>query len=200
SGLPSGSLEKALQDDPLQSAQKLVQLAGGRGNDLSAVDTHHIPLLAGRVDNLGEALSRALETGHRPEILKALAATTPLAQAPGPLGAVFNPLVKLRDLGDVLQQLDWHCSDPEVKKAVQATREVLEQTVVAQRADKKHRDFASGISIHLAETGYSAENHMALGAPPNWARFLKETRPWPMRRFGDAVIRQFWPGNTSSDS
>ncbi|MGE0489203.1 MAG: hypothetical protein AB7S38_08315 [Vulcanimicrobiota bacterium] len=198
-GLPSGSLAKALGDDPRQSAQKLVQLAGGRSGPLSAIDTHHIPLLAGRVDNLGEALGQALENGHRSQILDALAATTPLAQAPGPLGAVFNPLVKLRDLGEVLQQLDWHCTDPAVKQAVEATRQVLEQTVVAQRTDHQHRGFASGISIHLAEPGYCADNHMALGAPPNWARFLKQTRPWPMRRFGDAVLRHFWPGNTSSD-
>ena len=128
------------------------------GNDyvttLSAVDLDRVEDLGKSVDHLKDSLESAWKNGHKREILRAKDMTTKFSrlgqQTHNPAQWIFKAteMEKDGDLGSWLLNLERSCSDPQVIAAAHEARELLTQTVLANRF--RHQP-GSGLSVELPE-------------------------------------------------
>ncbi|MBX3166662.1 MAG: membrane protein insertion efficiency factor YidD [Candidatus Eremiobacteraeota bacterium] len=137
-------------------ATSVVQRHGGNEYvpTLSAIDLHKIEDLGKSVDRLREKLQHAYKNGHKREIQRARDMTTKFSrlgqQTHNPAQWIFKATELQRDgdLGSWLANLERSCSDPEVIQAAHQARQLLQETVLANRF---HNKPTSGLSIELPE-------------------------------------------------
>lgn len=174
-------LVSASQDGgtPQEIGKKMVELAGATGNvqTLAAFDLDKLGNFNQALDNLGGRLSGELAAGKRTELQ---AAAKEAGRFPQP-GMLFleRTLLNFSDFGGFLKALDGKNLSPETKQAAQATRQALDDMIVAKTTGKGYED-ASCVSYLKKDTPWldSSPDMGSYGDNPNlptsWKSFTKQ--------------------------